>query len=72
MVVDDDKDILTIITKGLENIGFEVPDFNDPLLAMRHIENGCKERELLVSDVRMPKHARVPACQKDKGNSPGH
>ena len=54
LVVDDDKDILKIVRIGLERAGFEVHGFSDPILALQHIEEGCKECDILISDVRMP------------------
>lgn len=55
MLVDDDKDILQIVRMGLEDAGFEVHGFSDPVEALNHIEKGCKDCKVLVSDVRMPK-----------------
>jgi DNA-binding NtrC family response regulator len=55
MVVDDDKDIVRIIRIGLENAGFHVHAFTDPLVALEHIEQGCGECEVLISDIRMPR-----------------
>lgn len=54
MLVDDDKDILQTVGRGLENIGYEVHGFSDSVKALEHIENGCKECQMLVSDIRMP------------------
>jgi two-component system cell cycle sensor histidine kinase/response regulator CckA len=54
LVVDDDKDILKTVRIGLERAGFEVHGFSDPILALQHIEHGCNECEVLISDVRMP------------------
>ena len=54
LVVDDDKDIVRVIQLGLENAGFRVHAFTDPILALQHVEQGCKQCEILVSDIRMP------------------
>lgn len=54
MVVDDDKDIVRVVCLGLENAGFHVHGFTDPILALQHVEQGCKQCEVLISDVRMP------------------
>src|SRR5919197_1206951 len=54
MVVDDDKDILTVTSRALEQSGYEVHGFSDPIAALEHVENGCEQCEVLVSDVRMP------------------
>jgi DNA-binding NtrC family response regulator len=55
LVVDDDDDILKVSLIGLERAGFQVHAFSDPLSALRHIEQGCKDCQVLISDVRMPK-----------------
>ena len=54
MVVDDDKDILTVVAKGLEQAGFAVHAYSDPIMAVQHVENGCNDCKVLVSDIRMP------------------
>ena len=54
MVCDDDEDIVTVIDTGLENKGYAVHSFHDPIEALRHVEDGCKDCEILISDVRMP------------------
>jgi CheY-like chemotaxis protein len=55
MVVDDEKDVLIIIAKRLEQEGYEVHSFSDPIKAIQHIESdGCMECDVLISDVRMP------------------
>lgn len=55
MVVDDDKDITKVIELGLKRAGFQVHAFTDPVLALEHIERGCDDCEILISDVKMPR-----------------
>jgi CheY-like chemotaxis protein len=54
MVVDDDRDILTVASKGLEHAGFQVHSFSDPVRAIQHVEDGCQKCTVIVSDVKMP------------------
>jgi DNA-binding NtrC family response regulator len=54
MLVDDEADLLSITKRMLENIGYEVHSFDTPSAALEHMNNGCQDCELLVSDVRMP------------------
>jgi CheY-like chemotaxis protein len=54
MVVDDDRDILTIVSKGLVHAGFQVHSFSDPVRAIQHVEDGCQKCTVIVSDVKMP------------------
>lgn len=54
LVVDDEQDILAITTKILEHHGYEVHAFSQPLKALEHVKNDCKDCDILLSDVRMP------------------
>ena len=54
MICDDDKDILTTLARGLQQSGFEVHSFSDPVVALQHVEDGCKDCDVLITDVRMP------------------
>src|SRR5688572_8599324 len=54
MIVDDDKDILTIASRGLEHAGYPVHTFSDPVRALQHVEDGCEQCKVIVSDIRMP------------------
>lgn len=57
MVVDDDKDIVRAVRLGLENTGSQVHDFTDPILALQHVEQDCKQFEVLVSGVMNEKYS---------------
>ena len=53
MVVDDQEDIVTVLTQMLKRQGYQVHAFTKPLEALSHAEE-CKECKVVVSDVRMP------------------
>jgi two-component system, OmpR family, response regulator ChvI len=53
LIVDDDADITLAFKKGLENDGFKVDVFNDPLEALSKFE--ASKYDLLLLDIRMPK-----------------
>ena len=57
MVVDDDKDIVRAVRLGLENTGSRLHDFTDPILALQHVEQDCKQFEVLVSGVMNEKYS---------------
>ena len=57
IVVDDDKDIVRAVRLGLENTGFQVHDFYRPILALQHVEQGCKQFEVVVSGVMNEKYS---------------
>jgi DNA-binding NtrC family response regulator len=52
LLVDDERDINTVVKKGLERVGFKVRAFNNPLDALSNFEAGSYEVALL--DIRMP------------------
>src|SRR5919201_2480280 len=52
LLVDDDVDITTSLKIGLEDNGFTVDTFNDPLEALSSFKPGLYD--LLLFDVRMP------------------
>jgi CheY-like chemotaxis protein len=52
MIVDDEQDITTVFKMGLENNGFIVTTFNDPLEALSKFRPGLYD--LLILDIRMP------------------
>ncbi|HEY7081214.1 MAG TPA: response regulator, partial [Nitrososphaeraceae archaeon] len=52
LVVDDDPDITTSFQLGLQQHGFQVDIFNNPLLAVSNYKAGLYD--LLLLDIRMP------------------
>ena len=51
-IVDDEKDITSILKLGLETLGFEVDAFNDPAQAFSQYK--AKHYDLIILDIRMP------------------
>ena len=54
LVVEDDEDILNLITRILESNNFNVHGFYQPEAALEHVRGGCKEGIMILSDVQMP------------------
>ncbi|HEX2614346.1 MAG TPA: response regulator [Nitrososphaera sp.] len=52
LVVDDEKDIATVLKKGLENYGFKVDVYLDPIQTLIHYKPGSYD--LLLLDIKMP------------------
>lgn len=50
LVVDDESDITTIVKKGLENEGFKVVTFNDPLEAKDYFKAGDYATDVATFD----------------------
>jgi CheY-like chemotaxis protein len=53
LLVDDEPDITTVLGIGLEDDGFKVDTFNDPLLALSQFKNSSYD--LVILDIKMPK-----------------
>jgi DNA-binding response OmpR family regulator len=52
-LVDDEQDVTSILCSVLQENGFEVVFFNDPLLALEHFKP--RYYDLVILDIRMPK-----------------
>ena len=52
MLVDDEQDITWILCNILQESGFEVTSFNDPLLALKHFKPHYYN--LVILDIKMP------------------
>jgi two-component system catabolic regulation response regulator CreB/two-component system response regulator ChvI len=53
LLVDDEIDITTVYTLGLQDNGFKVDAFNDPLQALSDLKSGFYD--LVLIDYKMPK-----------------
>lgn len=54
MLVDDDNDGLQTVGTGLTHAGFVVHGIGNPAEVLNHIEKGCKDCHVMVTDIRMP------------------
>ena len=54
MIVDDESDVNLVIKMVLEESGFQVDSFTDPLLALENVKLEADKYMLLVLDIRMP------------------
>jgi two-component system response regulator ChvI len=64
MIVDDEQDIARLFAISLENNGFVVDVFNDPLSALSNYKAGLYD--LLLLDIRMPDMNGFELYQKIK------
>jgi DNA-binding response OmpR family regulator len=53
LIVDDEPDIASYLKLSLEDNGFEVHSFNDPILALDNFRK--RSYSLLILDIKMPK-----------------
>ena len=65
LIVDDDMDIANLYKLSLEDDGFVVNAFNEPLLALSNYKAGAYE--LLLLDVKMPQMSGFELYQRRKG-----
>jgi two-component system response regulator ChvI len=54
LLIDDDKDILTILKRSLELKGVNTYGFTNPVLAVEHFKNNAASYDIVVTDIRMP------------------
>lgn len=69
VVVDDDKDILTVLKKGLELNDFNVIAFDSPLKALQYFKT-VHSPELLITDIRMPEMTGFELIRRVKKDHP--
>lgn len=62
LVVDDDKDICTIIAMMLERYGYDVLTSNNIANAKTIIDKGASLIDLLITDVRLKNECGVDLC----------
>jgi DNA-binding NtrC family response regulator len=55
VIVDDEEDLCNLFTEVLQNNGYNVLGFLDPLQALVHIQANPNQYCLLISDFRMNK-----------------
>jgi DNA-binding response OmpR family regulator len=53
LIVDDEPDVKLALKIALEENGFEVDAFDDPVIALEHFKKGVYD--LLILDIKMPK-----------------
>jgi two-component system, OmpR family, response regulator ChvI len=53
LLVDDESDVTTVLTFALEDYGFEVDSFNNPLDALSSFKSNYYD--LAILDIKMPK-----------------
>ena len=72
LIVDDDKDISELVSLVLEKEEIESDIINNPLDALKLLENGSGEYDLILLDIMMPELSGTELCLKvrDKINVP--
>jgi CheY-like chemotaxis protein len=68
LVIDDEDDINLALKVVLENDGFEMTTFNDPLEALRNLKANLYD--LILLDIRMPTMDGLGVYQRIRKSSP--
>ena len=70
LVVDDYRDISYLVKVLLQKYGFDVYEFNDPLLALDYFKENAKKFALIITDAMMPGMSGIELLVKIKEISP--
>ena len=54
IVVDDEPELATLIKAFLQNEGYDVISFTDPVLALEYFKETAEKHSLIITDLRMP------------------
>jgi CheY-like chemotaxis protein len=54
LLIDDERDILTVLKYSLEIKGVKTYGFTNPVLAVEHFRNNAANYDVVVTDIRMP------------------
>ena len=65
-LVDDEADITSVIRKSLEQEGYIVHDYNDPIRAWEYFKVNGKNCTIVLSDVRMSGMNGFEFCRRVK------
>jgi len=70
-LIDDDKDVLSIVTSALELEGYTVHSFSSSSEALKDIELKCKKKvRMLIADIRMPEHTGFEIARRMRAIKP--
>lgn len=70
LVVDDYGDISYMVKVLLQKYGFDVYEFNDPILALGYFKENAKKFALIITDAMMPGMSGIELLVKIKEISP--
>ena len=70
LVVDDYRDISYLVKVLLQKSGFDVYEFNDPLLALDYFKENAKKFALIITDAMMPGMSGIELLVKIREISP--
>jgi DNA-binding response OmpR family regulator len=68
LLVDNEVDITYALSNALENYGFNIDSFNDPIIALKSHKNNYYD--LVILDIKMPKMDGFELYKKIKEKDP--
>jgi CheY-like chemotaxis protein len=71
LVLDDESDIVRIVERFLQGLGFRVSAFTDPVVALEYLHSHSNDCcSIVISDIRMPGMNGYELAKKVKGFKP--
>ncbi len=64
LLVDDEKDILALFCECLEAWGYQSISFNNPVEALKYIDNHISSCSLIITDYKMPEMNGIDFIKK--------
>jgi len=64
VVVDDEVELATLFKTFLENQGYDVVSFTDPVLALEYFKATEDKHSLIITDLRMPGICGIDLAKK--------
>jgi CheY-like chemotaxis protein len=71
MIVDDEQDIVEVLSRGLERLGYQTVGIDDPVLALASFEADPDSWDVLLTDQMMPGMTGVQLIAKIRKIKPG-
>jgi CheY-like chemotaxis protein len=70
-ILDDELDIVRIVERFLQGLGFRVSAFTDPVVALEYLKSNFRDCcNIVISDIRMPGMNGYELAKKVKGIKP--
>src|SRR5688500_20202569 len=66
LLIDDDKDILTVLKLSLERKGMNTYGFTNPVLAVEHFRYNAANYDIVITDIRIPQMNDFEVARSDK------
>ena len=72
LLIEDDKDMQTLIVDFLQNYDFDVLAFANPKEALEHLHVSPNHYKVIILDLMLPQMDGFDVCQKIRAMSTAH